>query len=466
MTHQLNRRGFLAGAAVLGAAAWTFGAPSAVADDLSGLRSAIRGRVLLPGDPGFDAARTPWNLTVDQSVLAVAEIADADDAAALIRYARQAGVAVAAQPSGHGASETVNGTILVRTKNLNSVQLDPATRTATVGAGVSWGEVQTVAGPLGLTGVTGSSPAVGITGYTLGAGLSWFGRAHGWASESVTAFDVLDADGVHRHVTADENPDLFWALRGGGGDYAFVTSLQFELKPAAAIYGGRIVWPAAQAPAVFAAFREITATAPEQLTLWCGLSRPPGAPPMVSIDAAYLGDSTSAARLMAPLEAIGKPMADTRRMMTAGEIGSITDEPTRPSPAHQQSTLISDLSQHAIDTLLTEPMEPLIFLQVRHLGGALARPSDTPAGAVTAPYLINFGGIQPNPQAANAIDARVSRYLDELGPIATNRTPFNFLSPRQTIADALDAPSVARLREVKRTRDPHGVFRSNHPAMS
>ena len=396
-------------------------------------------------------------------MLAVAEVVDADAAAALIRYARDVGVSVAAQPNGHGASEAVNGTILARTKNLNEVQVDPTNQTAIVGAGVSWGQVQTIAGPLGLTGVAGSSPAVGITGYTLGAGLSWFSRAYGWAADSITALDVIDADGRHRHVTASDGPDLFWALRGGGGDYAFVTSLQFQLKLAAAIYGGRISWPASQAPAVFAAFRDITATAPDQLTLWCSLSRLQSAPPMVSIDTAYLGDSATAQELLAPLEATGPPLADTRHILPPSEIGSITNEPTNPTPARQRSTLITELSEQTVDTLLAEPIDPLLFIQIRHLGGALKRPSDTPAGAVTAPYLINFGGMQPNPQAGTALEERTSHYLEQLTSVNTNKTLFNFLDHRQTVADALDANTLARLRDIKRTRDPNGVFRSNHP---
>ncbi|MEV4187629.1 FAD-dependent oxidoreductase, partial [Streptosporangium canum] len=185
--------------------------------NLNDLRSLIRGHVSLVGDDGFDQARRPWNLAVEQPVRAVVEAADADDVAALVRYARDAGLTVSAQPSGHGATGDVDGVILLRTGRLDEVRVDPGARTARVGAGVAWGQVQAVAGPHGLTGLPGSSPVVSVVGYTLGGGLSWFGRRYGWAADSVTAFEVVDADGVRARVTADSDVDLFWALRGGGG---------------------------------------------------------------------------------------------------------------------------------------------------------------------------------------------------------------------------------------------------------
>ncbi|WP_240662293.1 FAD-binding oxidoreductase [Streptomyces sp. WAC 06738] len=240
------------------------------------LRSAVRGRVLLPGDDGFEAAARPWNLAVPQpDAVGVVEAADADDVAALVRFARRAGVAVATQPAGHGASGTVNGAVLLRTALLDEVRVDPAARIARVGAGVKWGRVQEEASRHGLTGLPGSSPVVSVTGYTLGGGVSWFSRAHGWAADSVTAFEVVDAEGVPARVTAESDPELFWALRGGGGDYAIVTATEFRLHPAPALYGGQMLWPGAQAREVLDVFRSVTASAPDELTVWAGVLNPP-----------------------------------------------------------------------------------------------------------------------------------------------------------------------------------------------
>ena len=214
----------------------------------SDLRGAVRGRVLLPGEDGFDQAAKAWNLAVEQPVAAVVEAEDADDVAALVGYARRSGLAVTAQPSGHGASGDVEGVILLRTARLDEVEVRPQERLARVGAGVKWGAVQAAAGAHGLTGLAGSSPVVSVVGYTLGGGLSWFSRKYGWASEGVRAFDIVDADGVQARVTAESDAELFWALRGGGGDFALVTAIEFDLYPAPGLYGGRVLWPALPRP--------------------------------------------------------------------------------------------------------------------------------------------------------------------------------------------------------------------------
>ncbi|WP_019346507.1 MULTISPECIES: FAD-binding oxidoreductase [Mycolicibacterium] len=457
-----SRRSLLIGSGLALAAA-SVGCSGPRAEGLAGLRSAVRGRVLLSGDPGFDAARAPWNLAVDQSVQAVVDIADLDDAAALIRFARKVGVPIAVQPNGHGASNAMAGTILARTAALNSTHVDTATRTARVGPGVSWAEVQALAGPAGLTGVAGSAPVVGVTGYLLGGGLSWFGRKYGWAADSVSAFEVITADAERLTVTGTSEPDLFWALRGGGGDYAFVTSIEFALKPAPSVYGGTMTWPASHTAAVISAFRQVATSAPDQLTTWCSLTRYPGAPPLVRIDLTYLGTAEAVAPLLQPFDRIEGKLSDTRRVLPVAEIGGITDEPTEPAPSRQEATLVDDLTDQFVDALVTQPIEPLMTVQIRHLGGALQRPSDSAAGPVAAPYLVSFLGMQPDSTSEAALKDRANALLDTLAPVNTAKVLFNFLTPEQSAADAFDAGTLARLREVKHHRDPDGVFRSNHP---
>ncbi|WKG05024.1 FAD-binding oxidoreductase [Mycolicibacterium sp. HK-90] len=460
-----SRRNFLIGGglAVAAVSVGCSGPRAESAQGLAGLRSAVRGRVLLSGDPGFDTARAPWNLAVDQSVRAVVDIADADDATALIRFARNIGVPIAVQPNGHGASNEMDGTILVRTAALNETHVDTAAGTARVGPGVSWAEVQALASPAGLTGVAGSAPIVGVTGYLLGGGLSWFSRKYGWAAESVTGFEVITANGDRVSATAATEADLFWALRGGGGDYAFVTSVEFALKPAPSLYGGTMTWPVSRAAAVISAFRDVTAAAPEELTAWCSLAQFPGAPALVRIDTTYLGKAEAAAALLRPFDRIDGKLADTRRVLPISELGTITDEPTKPASSRQQATLVNGLTDQFVDTLLTQSLEPLMTVQIRHLGGALAGPSDTPAGPLAAPYLVSFLGMQPNPEGEAALRARTNAFLDTLAPVDTGRVPFNFLTPEQSAADVFDPDTLARLRAVKQHRDPDGVFRSNHP---
>ncbi|MDA0564444.1 FAD-binding oxidoreductase [Streptomonospora sp. S1-112] len=429
------------------------------------LRTQVRGRVLLPGDNGFAEARAPWNRAVEQPVAAVVEVADADDAAAAVRHARAAGLTVTAQPNGHGASGNTAGVVLLRTAALDELAVDPAARTARVGAGVSWGRVQAEAGPHGLTGMAGSAPGVSVVGYTLGGGLSWFGRSHGWAADSVTAFEVVDAEGERGRVTAASDPDLFWALRGGGGDFALVTAVEFDLHPAPELYGGRVLFPGALAARAFEAYRAVTAGAPESLTTWFTRLHPPGGDPLVAVDVALLGGEAEAKELLRPLEEVGTAIADTRRLLSPAELGSITSDPTDPSPGFSRARTLTGLDGPAAAVLAEEDTAPLLLAQVRHVGGALARPSDSAAGALAEPYLVYAFGLPLSPELAAGLRERCARLWESLGERVSPRRPYSLLAPGESAADAFTPEAVARLREVKRARDPRGVFRANFPVL-
>jgi FAD/FMN-containing dehydrogenase len=428
------------------------------------LRAVVSGTVTAAGERGFEQARSPWNLAIEQPVRAVVEAADADDVAALVRYARQAGLTIATQPSGHGATGNTGEVILLRTARLDELHIDPARRIARAGAGVPWGRVLEAASPHGLTGLAGSSPVVTVTGFTLGGGLSWFGRKHGFAAASVRAFDVVDAAGERARVTADDDPDLFWALRGGGGDFAIVTAIEFDLHPAPYLYGGRMLWSGEHAAAVLDAFRDITATAPDELTTWYELLHFPGADPMVAVDATYLGPEGDAEALLRPLEKIPGHLADTRAALPPAALGSITAEPTDPGPGLSRAELLTGLDDEAAAALLRRPIAPLLSVQVRHLGGALARPSGTPAGHLDEPFALYMFGI-PGADGGAAARERQGEIAGALAPYVTGRKPFTFLAPGDRAAAAFSGPVLERLRTLKRARDPRGTFRSNVPVL-
>jgi hypothetical protein len=428
---------------------------------LNNVRSVVRGQVWLPGEPDFDAARRPWNRAVEQPVVAVVEAVDADDVAALVRHARSAGLGIATQPNGHGATGRTDGTVLLRTRHLDTLQIDPVARRARVGAGVSSGRVQVAAAPYGLTGLPGSSPVVSVTGVALGGGLSWFGRVHGWVADSVTALEIVDADGRQRHITADTDSDLFWALRGAGGDFAIVTALELALHPAPRLSGGRVLWTAEQAPAVVDAYRQITATAPDELTVWLDLLHFPGADPMVAVDATYLGDQHEARTLLAPLDRLPQPLSDSRQVMSVAELGSITAEPTDPSPGLSRAELLTTLDDAAVTTLLDNPIAPLLSVQIRHLGGAFGRASDSPHGPLAEPYALYLFGIPADPAGAEAVTTKQHTLANALP--ASGRKPFTFLNPGETVAHAFTPDVLTRLRGIKRHHDPFNVFRANFP---
>ncbi|MEU8898731.1 FAD-binding protein [Nocardia sp. NPDC048505] len=431
------------------------------------LRAALSGRVLLPGEDGFEAAARPWNLAVPQRVAAVVEVADAADVATVVERAGAMGVPVAAQPTGHGAAGALEAAILLRTGRLDRIEIDPRRRIASVGAGVQWGAVQAAAGAHGLTGLAGSSPVAGVTGYTLGGGLSWFGRKYGWAADAVRAFEIVDAAGTPARITADSDPELFWALRGGGGDFGIVTGLEFDLFPAPAVYGGRVMWPGQRTPEVFALFQRITANAPEELSVWFHRVLPPGAPgAMVGLDSVYLGDPETGRELLAVLGEIGGALTDTRGVIAVADLGAIAAEPTEPSPAVTHGELLTGLDAAALRAVVAEPVAPLMTIQIRHLGGALARtrPGGGACGPVAEPYLLYLLGLGL-PHLVGPVAARRAELTAALGAQLSGRKPYTFLSGADTATAAFDAGTLARLREIKRERDPKSVLRANFPVL-
>lgn len=434
--------------------------------NMNDLRRRIRGPVHLPTDSAFEQARRPWNLAIEQPVAAVVEALDADDVASAVAYAGAAGLAVSTQPSGHGASGDVDGVILLRTERLNALEIRPAERATRVGAGVQWGRVLADAGPHGLLGLAGSSPVVSVVGYTLGGGLSWFGRKYGFAADSVTAFDVVGSDGTRSRVTADSDTELFWALRGGGGDFAVVTAMEFDLHPAPHLYGGRMLWPAEQTAEVMAAYLEVTASAPEELTTWLDLLQFPGAAPLVAVDATYLGTAEEGHALLSPLDAIDGLISDSRAPMAIADLGAITAEPTAPGPGLSRSGMLTSLSGLAAKTLISRPVEPMLSVQIRHLGGALARPSASAAGHLDDPFCYYLFGLPTSPERTAAVRTAQQETADALAPVTGPRKPFTYLAPGESVDAAFPAETLARLRGIKRRRDPKSVLRSNFPVLA
>lgn len=449
--------------------------------DHAALRRAVRGEVLVPGDAGFEAAGLPWNRGVDQRVRAVVEVEDAADAAALVAYAASVGLGVAVQPTGHGASSGLDGQILVRTGRMCGVEIRPQERLARVEAGAKWGEVLAAAAKHGLTGLAGSSPVVCATGFTLGGGLSWFGRVHGLAANSVRALDIVDASGARARVTADSDPELFWALRGGGGDFAMVTAMEIDLYPAPSLYGGRCLWPISRAEEVMSAFREITAEAPDELSLWFTLFQFPPLeelpPPLrgmaaVAVDVAFLGEPATGQALTRPLERIAGSILDTRGPLPVDELGTICAEPTEPMPMMYSAQLLAEFGDEAAATLLSaagrETVGPLLFVQVRHLGGAFGRatPTEGACGHIAEPYVLGMLGVPATPELATAVKERQAAVSEAMAPYASGRKPFTFLGEEERAAAAFPEDELARLRDIKRRRDPGGVFRSNFPVLA
>jgi hypothetical protein len=441
---------------------------------LDALADRLGERITRPGHPLWDAMRSPWNLAVDQRPVAVAVPADLDELRAVLDAARSDGLRIAVQPSGHGASGSLEGAVLVRTTAFDGIEIDAAARTARIGAGVRWGAVlETLAGT-GLVALAGSSPVVNATAFTIGGGHSWFSRAHGLGSGALRAVQLLTADGRHRWMRDADDPELMWALRGAGGAFGVVTAIEIELSPAPELTGGRLVFGSTDAAAVFRAVVAAGRTAPETLALHVAAVRipdVPAAPPelrgttIVSVEVVELGASAGARASIDAIRSAGTVLADTVGRVEVELLGRIADEPTDPSPGYEWSVL-ADLDEDVV-TRLVEAWEepegrPIMAVSVRVLGGALAAAPSRPsiAGAIRENAVVSGHAIG-RPELADAVHGGYAHLRAALGVAASDRTLGTFLAPGAGYSGAYTRADVARAARVKATVDPEGRFVGN-----
>ena len=244
------------------------------------LKAMVAGDVFVPADDGYDAARRPWNLFVDQRPAVVVFAESVVDVVRALRFARSQRMRVAPQSTGHGALpvESLEGAMLLKTSRMRRVDIYAAIRTARAEAGAQWEDVTAPAGEYGLAALAGTSPNVGVTGYTLGGGMGWLTRRFGLAANSVTAVEIVTPDGRLVRADTDHEPDVFWAVRGGGGSVGVVTALEMALYPVAKLYAGALFFPIERASEVLHAWREWTDTVPDEVTSIGRLLRLPPVP--------------------------------------------------------------------------------------------------------------------------------------------------------------------------------------------
>jgi FAD/FMN-containing dehydrogenase len=448
--------------------------------DLEELRRRVSAPVIGADELGWDGARQAWNLAVDQQPVAVAYAASVEDVIAVVEFARAAGLGVAAQGTGHGAGTlgSLEDVILLRTVRMAAVEIDPIARVARVQAGALWGEVAGSAGEHGLAALAGSSPTVGVMGFTLGGGLGWLSRRHGLACNSVRAVELVTADGEHRRVSAVREPELFWALRGGGGGLGVVTALEIALYPVGEVFAGALVWPADHASTVLDRYREWARAVPESFSSIFRLLNAPPLPSvpeplrgrsLVTVDAAYLGGDKDGARLLRPLRECGGVLLDTFETMPASALTRLHGDPEQPLAGIGEGFLIAELTAEAGAAFLAAggpgSDSPLVSLELRHLGGALAR-SSAEHGALAAldgEYALYGVGSPLDTDAAKAIHVRLDAVARAMAPWRSPYDYLNFADRQPDPSSSFPARATRRLRQVKAAYDPDNLIRSNHP---
>ena len=444
--------------------------------DLRRLRDLVAGDVVLPSDIEWDEARSAWNLAVDQRPVAVVFPVAVEDVRAAVEFAANGGLRVAFNGGGHNAGPIDWGedTILLKTGRMTGIEIDAQARRARVEAGVLGKPLAQAAGEHGLCYLAGTSPDAGLVGYTLGGGLSWMIRKYGLAANSVVAVELVTADGRHVRATRDDEPDLFWGVRGGGGNFGAVTALELALYPHSEIYAGCLFWPIERATEILTAWRAWVDGVPDE----CGsigrmlqLADVDFLPDhlrgrsFVLVEPAFLGSESDGAALVQPLRDL-EPELDTVSLMPTSDLSLVNMDPDFPLPYAGDGILLGDLPHAAIDAIVeTFVGSPLLHVEVRHLGGALR---SAPAGhgcvpTIDQPFLLFTFGLAADADMKTAVEHSVEQVLQGVAPWDSGRRYLNFVESRAHPRSLYPAASYDRLRELRSRFDPGGMFVANHP---
>ena len=440
------------------------------------LRDRFPDAIVGPGDPGWDSGRMSFNLINDQRPEAVARPVSAAQTAEIVRVARDLGLRVHVQGSSHNTlpAGSLAGTVLVRLDRMTAVEIDAEAEIAGVEAGARWWDVVPQASELGLSTLHGSSPEVNIVGYSLGGGLGWQGRKRGLQANSLTAIEVVTADGEQLRVDADNGADLFWALRGGSGNFAVVTKVEFRLYPVDAFYAGALFFGFDQAADVLHSWREWTRQAPEEVTTSARMLKFPDLeeiPEIVRgksftvIDGAFLGDENDGAELLRPLRDLG-PQMDTFAMVPPAGLSDMHMDPVDPLPYLSAHSLVGELPAKAIDDAVAIAgggFDSLVAFELRHGGGALSRtaPGNGAIDSLPGEYMTFTVALVLDPAEVPVIDADLARLAGVFAPYDVGRY-LNFTERADDVEAMFPAGTLPRLREVKAKYDPDNVIRANH----
>ena len=441
------------------------------------LRVQLRGGLLRPGEEDYDTARAAWNLNAHQRPAVVVVAENAADILAAVRFAREEGLGVGVMATGHGVGTPPDGGLLVNTSRMRGVRVDPLARTARVEAGALWKDVIPKAHEHGLAALAGSAPHVGVVGYTMGGGFGWLGRKYGLNSASVTEAEIVTADGELLRLSADENPDLFWGLKGGGGNFGIVASLQFRLYPLVSVFGGSVFYPVERAREVLNAYARWSADLPDEMTTAVAFMNIPPLPHLpeplrgrsvVVVKGCFCGERPGdGEEMFRPVrEGLGGPILDTFREMPVTEMDRISMDPVDPLGVIQHAELLSDLSPGAVEALVrvagVGSGSPLTILELRRLGGALVGAPEHPNLLGGARYSMNAIGATFTPDMVEGVKAHLLRLVEATRPYQTGKTFLNFMEedPSEDRVRAAYTPGDwERLVDLKARRDPHNLFR-------
>jgi hypothetical protein len=427
--------------------------------------------VLTPGDEGFVAAALAWNVRYAHRPAVIVMAETSDDVARAVAFARARHMKIAVQSSGHGFARAADDALLISLRRLDDVDIDPQARTARIAGGAKWWPVLEQASAVGLAPLLGSTPDVGAVGYTLGGGMGWLARKHGLSIDAVRSFEIVTTDGELKTASADVDPELFWALRGGGaGGLGIVTAMTVDLVPVDMVYAGNLLYPAAMAREVMARYAAWVETTPDELTSSVVLMNMPPLEEVpeplrgqsfVIIRGCFCGPLDEGAELMRFWRDWEAPAFDMFGPMPFGEAATISNDPVDPMPAAVSTEWLTDIDDEVAETLI-EATYPaggpplLVFSEVRHVGGAVHRNEGGAFGVRDSSLLLEMVAITPTEEIALAADAHIRALRFTLAPHTTGQAYLNFCEGEEKRArteEGFSPEKYDRLKAVKARMD-------------
>jgi len=436
------------------------------------LEGKFAGRLIGPGDAEYDEARRIWNGMIDRRPALIAQCAATSDVVAAVNLAREKGRVVAVRGGGHNVSgnATCDDGVVIDLRLMKRVTVDPQNRIATAQGGVTWGEYDRQTQQHGLASPGGAISTTGIAGLTLGGGFGWLSRSYGLACDNLVSAEVVTAAGEVLTASANENPDLFWGIRGGGGNFGVVTRFHYRLQRVGELYAGLVLHPRSEAKEFLRMFRDLAALAPDELSMMAAFLSSPEGDPVVGVFAVYHGSADEGQRVLAPLRGFGSPLLDDIGPKPYTLVQQAFDE---GFPAghrnYWKSSYLSAISDDCIDVLVEQAHQapsPMCLVAIEHMiGGAVARvgADETAFGSRDAEYNLLVLGMGDDPAIDGNLKTWARSAWEAAQPFATGGVYVNYMDGDESerIADAYGAEHYARLVALKKRYDPENLFRLN-----
>ena len=442
------------------------------ANQLDQLGQRLKGRLVGPEDADYDEARTVWNGMIDKRPAVIAECADASDVAVAVNFARENNLVVAVRGGGHNVAghATCDDGIVIDLTPMKNVTVDIGRRTAVAEGGVTWGDYDKETQRHGLASPGGAISTTGIAGLTLGGGFGWLSRSYGLACDNLISAEIVTANGEVLTASAEENPDLFWAIRGGGGNFGVVTRFEYRLQEVGELYAGLILYPRDRAGEFMRVYSEWTAKAPDEVASMAAFLHSPDGEPVVGAIVVYHGPKDEGERVIAPVRSLGSPALDdiTPKPYTSVQ-QALDDGFPRGLRNYWKSTYLAELGEQCLDILVDHanraPTTWCVVGLEHMMGGAVARvgEDDTAFANRDAIYSLLILGRTDDPAGDGAVREWVRGLWKAVEPYSTGGVYVNYMGQDEAerIGEAYGTDHYARLAKIKNQYDPANLFRLN-----